>query len=95
MSDEQKGPADRLDPDDLVDVELISQRLGVNGPAVHKWSMRPDFPAPLFPRPGRVVAGKARIWAWPDVLGWIRSTDYEFRSERAKQLQRALDDHDE
>ena len=82
---EARGP---IDPDELVDLDEIALKAGVPREAAHKWTMRDDFPIPLFPRPGRTFAGRSRIWYWPDVEAWFRTTPVSFRSAGAKELAR-------
>jgi len=59
-----------VDIDDLVDVSMIADRLGL----AHRQSAAnlavryPDFPKPLG------MWGKTRLWSWSDVERWARAT---------------------
>lgn len=56
-----------MSPSDLVSVQEIAQRAGVQPDTVHKWRVRHgDFPAPFAE-----VAGTVPVWLWPDVKAWI------------------------
>jgi len=59
-----------INVDDLVDVEMIAERLGLaHRQSVGNWVLRyPDFPEPLG------MWGRTRLWAWPDVEEWARGT---------------------
>lgn len=60
-----------VEVDDLVDVRMIAERLGLAHPqSVGNLVLRhPDFPAPLG------MWGRTRLWSWPDVESWARRTD--------------------
>jgi len=59
-----------VDVDDLVDVRMIAERLGLAHPqTVGNFALRyPDFPEPLG------MWGRTRLWSWPDVENWARET---------------------
>lgn len=54
-----------IEPDELVDVTAIAERLNVRPDTVHKWRQRhATFPAPF----AQLAVGP--IWLWPDVAAW-------------------------
>lgn len=54
-------------PADLVSVQEIAERAGVQPDTVHKWRARhPDFPKPFSE-----VAGSIPVWIWQDVKAWL------------------------
>lgn len=59
-----------VDVDDLVDVRMIAERLGLAHPqSAGNLALRhPDFPEPLG------MWGRTRLWAWSDVEAWARRT---------------------
>lgn len=59
----------RVDPDDLVGVAEIAERLSVKTGVVHDWRRRHvDFPEPLL----RLRMGY--IWRWREVEAWASRT---------------------
>ncbi|HYI62263.1 MAG TPA: hypothetical protein VEW93_10725 [Acidimicrobiales bacterium] len=60
----------KIDADDLVLAQDIADRVDLaHYQQVHSWRTRhPDFPAPVR------EWGRIRIWYWPDVEAWLRST---------------------
>jgi hypothetical protein len=60
----------RIDPEDLCTAADLAARLGIrHRQTITAWQFRyPDFPAPVFKRPGVV------LWLWPDVEAWARRT---------------------
>lgn len=58
-----------VEPNDLVGVAEIADRLSVNTGVVHDWRRRHEgFPKPLV----RLRMGY--IWRWPEVEAWARGT---------------------
>ncbi len=60
----------KVDVHDLVGAAEIADRLGVAAPqVVTNWARRhADFPQPV------ARLQRAHVWAWPDVVGWVRAT---------------------
>lgn len=55
---------------DLVDVDAIARRMGVQQDTVHKWRTRHDsFPSPF------VTLAIGPVWVWAEVLRWAEATD--------------------
>jgi len=58
-----------VDPDDIVGVAEIAERLGVGTSVVHDWRSRHEsFPAPLLRR------RMGLLWHWPEVFSWAAAT---------------------
>lgn len=55
---------DTVKTKDLVTVQVIAERAGVDYRTVHQWKRRYDFPRPL--------AGN--VYHWPTVRKWLRET---------------------
>lgn len=57
-------PPRYVDPADLIHATGIAEEFHVSRQAVHIWSQRSDFPAPV------TILGTFRIWLLPEVLAW-------------------------
>jgi hypothetical protein len=63
------GVARKVDPEDLVGVAEIAERLGCSVQAVHAWKRRhKDFPSPV----AHLTMGL--LWVWPEVRHWAHAT---------------------
>lgn len=64
--------------DNLVGVQDIAAKLGVERSAVHKWRQRhEDFPKPVATLGGDGAAGRRfLVWDWSDVQSWAQANNY-------------------
>ena len=69
--------------ENLVGVQDIAAKLGVERTTVHKWRVRHDFPDPVAALGGEGQAGrKFLVWDWTDVEVWARTNGYPRNADR-------------
>ena len=61
---------DHVEPDELVTMADIADRLNVSREAVRLWVTGLRGPGD-FPRPAHNALGRSRLWHWPEVLLWV------------------------
>lgn len=67
----------------LVDVTTIAERLQVNPATVSRWtSRRSQWFQASFPKPIDAPYVHHRMWLWPEVRAWARSTRRLPREDR-------------
>ncbi len=60
-----------VEPDDLVTMADIAERLGRSRESVRLWILGERGPGG-FPQPSHNALGRSRLWRWGEVLGWCR-----------------------